>query len=193
MDIVALKGKIPVVRHIPGLKKIRRIIKGFCKDRWLQYVMRHKPERYADYLYECAFGYRIDWHHPRDLNEWINYLAFKTDTSEWSRLADKYEVRGFVSERGLSHILLPFYGKWESPNDIDFDALPNSFVIKTNSGCGDSVLVADKTNISPTLVRHQLWKALAGRDEIFVRSGEPHYLKIRQLIVCEQLIPPLCN
>lgn len=190
MDIVSLKSKMPVIRHVPGFKKIRRIVNGFCKDSWLQYVMRRRPDRYADYLYEGAFGYRIDWQHPRDLNEWINYLAFKTDTSEWSRLADKFEVRNFVSERGLSHILLPLYGKWENPSDIDFDALPNSFAIKTNSGCGDTILVADKTKSSPSEIRQKLWLALANRDEIFRMSAELHYLAINQLVVCEQLIPP---
>ena len=55
------------------------------------------------------------------MNEWMNYLEHKTDTSEWTRLADKYAVRKFVEERGLAHILLPLYGKWEKPSDIDFD------------------------------------------------------------------------
>ncbi len=45
-----------------------------------------------------------------DLNEKINWLAFNTDTSNWTRLADKYLVREYVKSKGLEHILTKLYG-----------------------------------------------------------------------------------
>lgn len=190
MNVRNTINKVPLLRYLPGPHKIKRLVLEWYKDRHLRYLMTHKPQQYADYLYKLAFGHGIDWEHPRDLNEWINYLAFKTDTSEWTRLADKYEVRQFVEERGLGHILLPLYGKWECPEDIDFDALPQSFVMKTNCSCGDTIIVGDKSKADYDAIRQKMRRALEGRDELFVQSAEPHYLKIRQFIVCEQLIPP---
>lgn len=171
--------------HIPGSRKLKRILKevklGFLKRYW--------KSAYSNCLYKQVFGYGIDWRHPRDLNEWINYLAFKTDTSDWTRLADKYEVRKYVTEKGLPQILLPLYGEWRKPSDIDFTALPNSFAIKTNCSSGDVIIVNDKSKVDLDGVKRKMQWALEGRDEQFIRSAEPHYLKIKQLIICEQLVP----
>lgn len=189
MGVGEIKNKIPIIRHVPGFRKVRRIVKEFVKDKWLHYMMFHRPQKYADYLYKQSFGKGINWKHPRDLNEWINYLAFKTDISQWTTLADKFEVRLFVANKGLTKILLPLYGKWESPKEIDFDLLPNSFVIKTNCGCGDTIVVKDKTIIDIATIREKMEHSLATRDEIFRASAEPHYLKIKPLVLCEQLLP----
>lgn len=188
-SIREIKKDLPLVKHLPGPRKIRRIVVEWCKERRKERRMYHRPKQYADYLFKLSFGHGIDWRHPRDLNEWINYLAFKTDTSEWSRLADKYEVRNFVAERGLSHILLPLYGKWENPSDIAFDELPNSFAIKTNCSCGDTIIVTDKLKADIESIRQKMQVALDTRDDLFIQSAEPHYLRIRQLVVCEKLVP----
>ena len=150
MNPSEIKNSIPLIKYIPGPRKIKRL---FFEKVKLPYLMRFRSWKYADYLFKRRFGYSIDWEHPRDLNEWMNYLEHKTDTSEWTRLADKYAVRKFVEERGLAHILLPLYGKWEKPSDIDFDKLPTSFAMKTNGGCGDVALVEDKTKVDPESIR----------------------------------------
>lgn len=191
MNLKETKNNIPLIKHIPGPHKIRRLLsRQNMKSVRLRYLMHHNKRKYADYLFKKKFGYSIDWKHPRDLNEWINYLAFKTDTTEWSRLADKYEVRNFVAERGLSKILLPLYGKWNKASDIDFDILPDSFVLKTNSGCGDTIIVKDKRNADLKEIIKKIDLAMAQRDTIFLRSAEPHYLKIGQMVICEKLISP---
>lgn len=191
MSISTLKNNIFVLKYLPGPRKIKRLVVEWHNKNRLRYLMKHKPQQYADYLYKQTFGYGIDWKHPRDLNECINYLAFKTDTREWTRLADKYEVRKFVAERGLGHILLPLYSKWEKPEDVDFEDLPDCFAIKTNCSCGDTIIVSDKKTTDIESVRNKMQIALNDRDKIFAESAEPHYLKIKQLIICEKLIPQI--
>lgn len=159
--------------------------------RYVEYLKRHNPRKYANVLYQQKFGYGIDWKQPRDLNEWINYLAFKTDTSEWSRLADKFAVRDYVASKGLSDLLIPLYGVWENANNIDFDSLPDSFVIKTNHASGDSILVFDKVLTDLDLVREKLRASLL--YPCGLESAEPHYLKIKPLVLAEQLLPPPQN
>ena len=173
---------------IPGPKKIRRIIKGGLENHFYKYYF---PKKYADYLFELDFGYGIDWEHPRDLNEWINYLAFNTNTQEWSRLADKFAVRNYVAEKGLSDLLIPLYGVWNDANDVDFDLLPNCFVIKTNHSSGNSIIVQDKTTVDLEKLREYLKKELS--SSFGIDTAEPHYLRIKPLILAEQLIPPPLN
>ena len=157
MNPSEIKNSIPLIKYIPGPRKIKRL---FFEKLKLPYLMRFRSWKYADYLFKKKFGYSIDWEHPRDLNEWMNYLEHKTDTSEWTRLADKYAVRKFVEERGLAHILLPLYGKWENPSDIDFDSLPTSFAMKTNGGCGDVAIVHLPRTLSAPSIRHCFAKTI---------------------------------
>ena len=109
-------------------------------------------KRVTERLYKRILHKEINWAAPCDLNEKIHWLKLNTDTSEWSRLADKYLVREYVKEKGLEDILIPLYGKWDSADDIDFDNLPLSFILKTNHGSGEIIKVLNKNSINKSLV-----------------------------------------
>lgn len=84
---------------------------------------------------------------PQNLDEKINWMKFNTDTSTWSKLADNYEVRTFIQEKGLSSTLNEIYGVFDNPEDIDLSLLPDSFVIKpTNASGGSQVLIVEDKN-----------------------------------------------
>ena len=84
---------------------------------------------------------------PVDMNEKILYLSLRTDTSKWTELADKYTVRKYVEDCGLSDCLVKLYGFWKTADEIDFDKLPNSFILKAVQGSGDPVIVKDKSTL----------------------------------------------
>ena len=168
--------------RIPFYVKMR----DFLYQRYRKFIMVYFPQKQAEYLYKQSFGKLIDWKHPRDLNEWINYFSFKTDTTIWTKLADKYKVREYVKEKGLENILIPLLGHWKSVEDIDFDSLPNSFVIKCNNGSGDAIIVQDKNQISFNDITNALNQSL--NHKFGLESAEPHYLKIPPRIIAEQNI-----
>lgn len=168
---------------------ILNIILGYVRrgyyDHWRSLCKKYSPKRYADCLYKETFGYSIDWKHPRDLNEVINVLAFKKDTTEWARFADKYRVREYVKECGLESILIPLLEVWDRVEDIEFSALPNQFVLKTNNGSGDVLIVRDKNIVT----REALLQHFQGHNLNFGReTAEPHYLRIKQRIIAEELL-----
>lgn len=165
-------------------RPFRRKLRAYKRE----FIKRYRVKKYADMLFRERLGYSIDWRTPKDLNEKINWLAFNTDTSEWSRLADKYLVREFVKERGCEEILIPLLGVWNNVEDINLNMLPDEFVIKTNCGSGDVVLV-NKNNIDWGGVLCHLKNALEKR--IGIESAEPHYLRIRQCIIAEQRLSPI--
>lgn len=168
--------------------KTRRIRWRFNKKRQYEYLQLYAPKKLADMLFKQQFGYGIDWDNPRDLNEKIQWIMFNTDISEWVRCADKYAVRNFVKERGCEEILIPLYGKWDRVEDIDWDSLPNSFVMKVNHGCGDAQIVLDKTKADLSLVQKNMKEALARTWGIV--TAEIHYRKIKPCIIAEQLLMP---
>lgn len=128
----------------------------------------------------------IDLKNPKDLNEKINWLKLNDDYNKWALLADKYMVREFVESKGLKDILIPLYGVWDSTDRIELESLPSSFVLKTNHGSGDVIIVRDKNSfdmLSATKKLNDFLKMPYG-----VGSGEPHYLFIDPKVVAEKLL-----
>ena len=111
------------------------------------YLGHHNPEKLAKLLYRRKFHKELNLNNPQTFNEKVNWLKFRSDTSLWTELADKYKVREYIKNNGLEEILVKLYGKWDRVEDIDFEQLPNSFVLKSNNGCGTVLLVEDKTKL----------------------------------------------
>lgn len=138
-------------------------------------------------LHRIALGRFPNLKNPRDLNEKIMWMEFNTDTSRWSELADKIEVRKYVKEKGLEDILLDQYAYFDAPEQISLDSLPGSFVMKTNNGNAQTLIVPDKSKVTERELQKIASKWL--RSKTWKASGEPHYGRIKPRILFEQLIP----
>lgn len=144
------------------------------------------PRLWASFIYKKSLGKNIDWNDPKTLNEKINWLKFYSDTSKWTILADKYNVREYIVEKGLQDILVPLYGTWDKAEDINFNSLPNSFVLKTNHGSGDAIIIRDKSSINEKFIKRRLKKNL--KQHYGRVQSEPHYLKIHPRVIAEELL-----
>lgn len=151
---------------------------------WLRFYFY--PKGLVSEMFRGLLGYEMDWNNPQDINEKINWMKFNYDTTEWTRLADKYLVREYVKERIGEDALPKLYGVWVKAEDIDFDILPNKFVLKTNHGSGTVLPVEDKSTIDISTTRKQLNKWLKKR--FGYETVEPHYLKIPPLVYAEQYL-----
>ena len=151
-----------------------------------KFLVDHYPKAIIDHEWPAQFGHKIDWNNPKDINEKIQWLICFSDTSEWTRLADKYRVREFVKERGLEHILTHIYGAWDDANKIDFDALPQKFVLKCNHDSA-STIILDK---SQGFDRDQIIKFYQSRlnRKYGYNNCEPHYNKISPLVIAEEFL-----
>lgn len=163
-----------------------RRIKRLIWDVMLYVAGQISPRLLATWRYRMITGRFMDWNHPRDINEKIQWLKFNSDTSQWPRLADKYAVRGYVEEKGLADILVPFIGKWDKAEDIDWEMLPNQFVMKTNHGSADALICKDKSAIDTAFYTRFFARQLKTKSG--PATGEPHYDKIPPCIVAEELL-----
>lgn len=144
------------------------------------------PKGLANELHRGIVGYDINWKRPQTLNEKINWMKFYADTSSWSILADKYLVRDYVKKRIGGDCLVKLYGVWSNADEIDFRLLPNKFVLKTNHGAGTVLPVYEKAQLDVSKVKKLLnsWVNLKFGYE----TVEPHYLRIKPLIIAEELL-----
>lgn len=150
-----------------------------------RFMLRFSPARIVDLEWKKWKGYTVDWKNPRDINEKIQWLMHKSDTSMWSVCADKYRVRDYVRSKGLEDILVPLLGVWDKAEDIDFESLPDKFAIKCNHDSGSTHIV-DKASpdYAPEAIRKDLKKHL--KVKYGNVHGEMFYNDIPPRIIAEQ-------
>lgn len=112
-------------------------------------VLRKASRLLPDRLYirlKCKIntGYWPNLRHPRTFNEKLQWLKLHDTDSLFTEMIDKYAVKQLVADRIGAQYVIPAYGVWDSVDDIDFDALPDKFVLKTTHDCGGVVLCKDK-------------------------------------------------
>lgn len=128
----------------------------------------------------------IDLKHPQKLNEKLLSAYYASDMEKLAQLTDKYEVRGFIREKGLENLLVPLYGIYDSVEQIDFDAFPERFVLKATHGCDMNLICVNKGQLSRRAARRKMhfWM----RTNLAYMSLELHYAYIRSRILCEQYL-----
>ena len=109
-----------------------------------------------------------------------------TDLQQYAMFADKYKVREYVEQRIGSQYLTQLYGVYEHADEINFDKLPDQFVLKTNNGCGNNIIVRDKSELDTTAARKKLdyWIRFPYGD----LTGQIHYALIPPRIIAESYL-----
>jgi len=166
-------------------KFVRSVFSALSYDRDLFYFYLN-PKRSAELNFTSIYNRKINWENPRHIEEKFHWMQFNTDTSLWTRCADKYAVRDYVIEHGCGNILNKLYGRWDDARDIDFDKLPDKFVIKTNNASGTVIIVENKNalNINKTVKKLNYWL----RRRYGIIGGQIHYLKIKPCIIAEEYL-----
>lgn len=122
---------------------------------------------------------------PQTLEEKNIWLALRTDTEIWSMLSDKYAVRKYIEYCGESQILNMLYCKCDSVKEIDFNKLPQKFVIKSNNGCGTVMIIENKSKMDELRLKRIIRKWLKERSFGYI-GYNGHYLRIKPCIIIEK-------
>lgn len=175
----------------PTLSKSGRFFFGpliwFC-----EYLGNHYPEILLKTRYRYVFKRKLDLKNPSDLNEKILWSKLYSDTSRWVDLADKYKVRHYVEELGLGETLVNLYAVWHSVDEVDFDSLPDKFIIKANNGDGKGTnKIIKKSDLTPKLIESykNMMREWLERKNIGALHAEPHYKHMRPCIIAEEVLP----
>ena len=153
-----------------------------------QYRVRMPREQYASELtkwYHRRTGKALDLANPQTLCEKIQWCKLYDSTPAKTRLADKYLVREWVAEQIGAEYLTPLFGTWESFEAIDFDALPDRFVLKANHGSHWNMVVNDKTKLDRAMAKQKFERWL-DTNYAFFMGFELQYKNIPPRIIAEQ-------
>lgn len=149
-------------------------------------IVKVNPAWEMKRCYKILYGKSPDLKTPKELVEKIYWLQLHSDTSLWTKCADKYAVREYIGECGFSDFLPKLYGKWNTVEEVDFEALPTSFVLKTNNSCGTVLIVKDKSRLDMDKAAKDLKRWM--KDTYGYRGAQLHYLRIKPCIIAEEFL-----
>lgn len=155
---------------------------------WFRYLLCSiSPKLCVKFWYRYYFKKRLDLDNPKTLDEKIQWmkLYYYKDNSLVYQCADKYRVREYVKECGLENILNGLIATYKSPDEVNWDMLPNRFVLKWNFGCGGNVICFDKDKLDKEKATREL--KVFQKTKAHLICAEPQY-EMEKLLLCEEFI-----
>ena len=147
-------------------------------------MSRVNPVKASKKQYRGNFGRELDFSNPDTLNAKLMYLKHMKywNNPKVAMGADKYAVREYIVSKGCPEILNTLYGAWDRAEDVEWDKLPNKFVIKCNHGSGYNMLCTDKSKFDTKKAAKTLKKWMSERYGISTMEQGIYNLIDRKII-----------
>ena len=140
-------------------------------------------ELYIKIFYKKAFGKSVDLKHPLTYNEKVQWMKLHYRKDIMTTLVDKYAVRKYIADTIGEEYLFPLLGVWDSVEEIDYDALPDKFVLKCTHDSGSVVLCQDKSRFDRQAANEKLNKCL--HHNWYWNCREWPYKNVKPRIIAE--------
>lgn len=142
-------------------------------------------EKYLARRYNAVVGKKLNLEDPKTFNEKLQWLKLYNRRPEYTMMADKVAVRDYIAKTIGEEYLIPCLGVWDDPDDIDFNTLPDQFVLKCNHNSGLGMCICkDKSKLDIEKVKAGLRKGL--KQNYYLSGREWPYKNIKPRIIVEK-------
>lgn len=138
---------------------------------------------YLKVKYYQIFGKRLNLKSPISFNEKLQWLKLYDRNPEYTVMVDKIEVKKWVADKIGEKYIIPTINVWNNVEDIDFESLPNQFVLKTNHDSGAVIVCKDKNKLDIETARIKLAKSL--KRDYYKLGREWPYKNVKRRILAE--------
>ena len=143
-------------------------------------------ERYLKMIFKSVMGKPLDLENPVTFNEKIQWLKLYDRKAVYTDMVDKYAVKKLISEKIGSEYVIELLGVWDNADEIDFDALPEQFVLKCTHDSGSVVVCRNKAELDIPAVRKMLNEKL--RHNYYYSYREWPYKDVKPRIIAEKFM-----
>lgn len=151
--------------------------------------LRFIPDKpYLKMVYKIKTGKKLNLKNPIGFCEKLNWLKINKIHPEYTDLVDKIKVREYIKEKLGEDICFPIYGQWKKYEDIDFNQLPNEFVLKCNHDSGSVKIIRDKSAIDHKEMANFFKSRL--KINSYAIGREYPYKDVKPLIMAEKYMTP---
>lgn len=142
-------------------------------------------EEFLKRKFKSNLKYDLNLLSPNTFSEKIQWLKINDRKDIYTILVDKYKVREYIKEKLGEEYLIPLIGIWDDPDDIDFNKLPDQFVLKCNHNSGLGMCICkDKSKLDISKVRRELKKGL--KQDYYLTGREWPYKNVSRKIIAEK-------
>lgn len=145
-------------------------------------------KQYLKWRFRLEMGYPLNLNNPKTFSEKLQWLKLYNRKPEYTLMVDKYAAKKYVANIIGEEYIIPTLGVWDRFEDIDFDKLPNQFVLKTTHGGGGGgvVICKDKTTFNIDKAKSILERSL--KQDIYTSLKEWPYKNVKKRIIAEEFI-----
>jgi hypothetical protein len=143
-------------------------------------------KRYIEYSYKHVFDEFPNLNNPKSFNEKLNWLKLNYRTPLFTTLSDKIASRKYVSNLIGEEYVIPILDIWSFPDEIDYDILPNKFVLQCNHDSGSFIICTDKLKFDKNNAKNRLIKCL--QEDFSLRSREWGYKNVERKVFASKYI-----
>ncbi|MGN8646341.1 ATP-grasp fold amidoligase family protein [Gracilibacillus sp. HCP3S3_G5_1] len=165
------------------LKNPKRIIRFLGGREYLNWI---PDEIYLKMFYYSETNQKLNLNNPKTFNEKLQWLKLHDRKNIYSQYVDKFAVRSFIKEHIGEEYLVPMIGIFESVEEIDWEKLPNKFVLKCTHGSGGNIICTDKTKLNIKETKNKLNKWM--KRNWYWLGREWPYKNVKPRIICEKFI-----
>lgn len=144
-------------------------------------------QKYLNIAYKKAMNKKLNLNSPKTFNEKLQWLKLNDHRPEYTIMVDKYKVKEYISDILGPEYVIPTLGVWDDPEDINFDKLPEQFVLKCNHTSGLGMYICkDKSKMDIKKIKKELRKGL--KQDYYLTGREWPYKDVPRKIIAEQYI-----
>lgn len=143
-------------------------------------------ETYLHWYYYFGMGKFPDLKNPKSFNEKLQWLKMHDHNPAYTQMVDKLAVKDYISKKIGDEYVVPLIGAWDKFEDIDFDKLPETFVLKCTHDSGGLVICKDKSKLDIAKARKKINHCL--RKDYYIGTREWPYRDVQKKIIAEQLL-----
>lgn len=150
-------------------------------------ILHHIPDiMYLKLAYRSNLGKKLDLKNPKTFNEKLQWLKIHNRIPNYINMVDKYEAKKYVAEIIGNKYIIPTLGIWNHFDEIDFEKLPDQFVLKCTHDSGSVIICKDKSALNKKLAKEKLERSL--KENYFWTSREWPYKNVKPRIIAEKFI-----
>ena len=164
-------------------KKLRSAIKRMVYSGKFDFL---SDKKYLELLFFAHLDRKLDWGNLKTFNEKVQWLKLNNRKEEYTMMADKYAVKEYIAGIIGEDYVIPTLGVWNYFDEIDFDTLPDQFVLKCTHDSGGLAICTDKSTFSIVKAKEKIEKSL--RRNYYKSSREWQYKNIPPRIIAEPFI-----
>ena len=173
------------------MNKLQRLIYCLFNDRrTIKIVLLYKfakfysDEKFLKKLFKLYMGYELNLDNPQTFSEKLQWLKLYNRKPEYTQMVDKVGAKEYVASIIGEEYIIPTLGVWDRVEDIDWDTLPNQFVLKCTHDSGGLVICSDKSKVDIDAAKRKLKWGL--KRNFYAQNREWPYKNVKHRIIGEQ-------